>query len=430
MSTLPFLVSFRRPLIAACCCAALSAFLATGGGGSAQAQAGAESGPDVTVFAFTDINSYGSADGFASFSVGTTACNRGDAPLNWCNQGSDCAPGVGDGEHPVIAQNLYRLKNGRFQQIGMSWLKHGFASGNDSFAGCAGVSGQPCTSPPAGRNQLGVGCADPYSASQNGDLPLGRRSEVNASTGVFPFPPEGGGASSTIYDQRIKAATTDLNPNDLYWIEAHYIASDDASSGNALNNASHRRVILGAAPNYALTMTGPFFEQQPAIFAWQALDPEVSVVSVDLPGPVVQRFHVARRVTRVSRNLWHYEYAVHNMNSDRGARSFSVKFPKKTNILNAGFKDIEHHSGEPYAINDWRVTRSNTTLTWTTQTFKNNPNANALRWSTMYNFWFDAQHPPSAGIKHAIGLFKPGTPGSVEFRIFLKDGFESDDTRE
>lgn len=416
MSTLPFLVSFRRTLIAACCGAALAALLATGGG---PAQAGTAIGPDVTVFSFTDINSYGSADGFASFSVGTTACNRGDAPLNWCDQGSGCAPGVGDAEHPVIAQNLYRLKNGRFQQIGMSWLKHGFVSGNDSVPGCAGVSGQPCTSPPAGGNQLGVGCADPYSARQNGDLPLGRRSEVNATTGVFPFPPEGGGASSTIYDQRLKVATADLDRSDLYWVEAHYIASDDASSGNALNNASYHQVTLGAAPTYALTKIGPFFEQQPAIFAWQAQDPRVSVVIVDVPGPVVERFHVARKVTPAFGNLWHYEYVVHNMNSDRGARSFSVKFPKKTNILNVGFKDIEHHSGEPYAINDWKVTRSNTTLTWTTQAFKNNPNANALRWSTAYNFWFDTRQPPSARIKHTIGLFKPGTPASVEFRILL-----------
>ena len=73
----------RRALIVACCLAALAALLATIGQSS---QAGAAvSGPDVTVFAFNSINSFGSANGFAAYSVGTTSCNRGDTPLNWCN---------------------------------------------------------------------------------------------------------------------------------------------------------------------------------------------------------------------------------------------------------------------------------------------------------------------------------------------------------
>ena len=179
------LVLNRRVLIAACCIAGLGAFL---GAGSDSAQAAGASGPDVTVFAFTDIGSYGASGGFAGYALGTTSCNRGDAPLNWCDQGSGCAAGAGPKDHPVIAQNLYRLKSGRFEQIGMSWLKHGFTSLNQSSAGCTGSAGQSCQSPPAGGNQLGVGCTDPYTASLNGSRPLGRRSEVNATTGVFPFP--------------------------------------------------------------------------------------------------------------------------------------------------------------------------------------------------------------------------------------------------
>jgi len=433
MSTEPRLVPFRRALIAACCIAALAAVLATGGG---SAQAVTAIGPDVTVFAFTDVNSYGSADGFASFSVGTRSCNRGDAPLNWCDQGSGCAPGATDEDHPVIAQNLYRLKAGRFQQIGMSWLKHGFLSTNSTTSGCSGATGQSCTNPPAGGNQLGVGCTDPYGAGLNGSRPLGRRSEVDATTGVFPFPPGGGGASSTVYDQRVKVATTDLdaaqNSGALYWAEGHYIASDDASAGNSLNNASYRQVTVGEAPNYALTMIGGFVEKQPAIFAWPAQDPTVSLVTVDVPGSIVERFHVARKVTALIGGTWHYEYVVHNLNSDRAARSLEIDFPQGTQFFNIGFKDIEHHSGEPYSTTDWQFTWSNTALTWTTESFATNQNANALRWSTMYNFWFDSDQPPSAGINHTIGLFKPGTPDSVEFKMFdlFKDGFESGDTSE
>jgi hypothetical protein len=429
MKTRPRLVVPRRALIAACCIAALAALLAAGGGSAAQTEAGL--GPDVTVFAFTDIGNFGSANGFTGYSIGTTSCNRGDTPLNWCAGGS-CAPGAGPEDHPVIAQNLYRLKNGRFQQIGMSWLKHGFASLNLNTAGCAGAAGQSCQGPPAGGAQLGVGCTDPYSAGLNGSQPLGRRSEVNGTTGVFPVPPSSPSGPYTVYDQRIKVASADvdstLNPGATYWAEGQYIASDDASSNNSLNNASYRRVTVGTSPSFPLSMTGTFFEKQPAIFAWPAQDPSVDLVNVDIPGSIVQRFHVGRKVTDLGGGVWHYEFAVHNQNSDRSARGFSVEFPGATNFTNVGFKDIEHHSGEPYAVDDWAVSSSGGLVSWATDTFAANPNANALRFATLFNFWFDADRPPTSGVVHTIQLFKPGTPSSIEFTIvddLFVDGFES-----
>jgi hypothetical protein len=423
-------VSNRRALIASCCIAALAVLLAAIDG-SAQTEA---VGPDVTVFDFTDIHSYGSAGGFAAYSLGTNACNRGDKPLNWCDQGSGCAPGATPSDHPAIAQNLYRLKNGRFEQIGMSWLKHGFASLNGPDAGCSGASGQSCQDPPAGENQLGVGCIDPYLAITNGSRPLGRRSEVNAATGAFPYPISPVPATQ-LYDQRIKVRDTDIdpiiNPSALYWIEGHYVAHDDALAGNGLNNASHRQVTVGAAPSYTLTMTGTFFERQPAINAWKMQDPNVTLTNADVPGPVVERFHVGRKVTNLGGGLWHYEYAVHNLNSDRSARAFEVEFPGAVSFTNVGFRDIDSHSGELYSTLDWTVFSSGGLLSWATDTFAADPNANALRFGTMYNFWFDANQPPTGSILHTIELFKTGDPESITFTIgndVFADGFESGGT--
>jgi hypothetical protein len=417
MKTRLRLVSNRRALIAACCIAALPALLVAVGGPTEAAV-----GPDVVVFSLSGIGNYGVSGGYAGYSVGTTSCNRGDAPLNWIS---------GSEDHPVIAQNLYRLKAGRFEQIGMSWLKHGFLSLNQSSGGCSGVTGGSCVSPPGGGSQLGVGCTDPYGSSLNGSQPLGRRSEVNATTGIFLYPPSSPGGPYQVYDQRVKVATTDVDPavnsGALYWVEGQYIANDDAGANNSLNNASYRAVGVGAAPNFNITATGGTFERQPAIYAWKIQDPTVTLVNADVTGPITERFHVGRKVTDLGGGVWHYEFAVHNLNSDRSARAFNVQFPAATNFTNVGFHDIEAHSGEPYPGTDWTVSTSGGQISWSTLTFATDPNANAMRWATMFNFWFDANQPPTDDIVHTIDLFKPGTPSSVAFTIgkdLFLDGFE------
>jgi hypothetical protein len=412
---------------------AVGSFAQTGGPAPEEEKVAIQAfGPDVTVFTLSGVGNYGVSGGYAGYSVGTVSCNRGDTPLNWCDQSTGCAPGAGSEDHPVIAQNLYRLKDGRFQQIGMSWLKHGFVSTNSTTAGCTGLGGQSCQSPPAGGNQLGIGCTDPYGSSLNGSRPLGPRSEVNATNGEFRFPHGGGGFPIVqVYDQRIKVATTDLdptlNPGALYWVEGHYIANDDAAAGNALNNASYR-VLTFAAGSFAATFPSGTVQQQPAIMAWATLDPAVQITNVDVPGPLPERFYVGRKVTDLGKGLWHYEYVVHNMNSDRSARALSIEFPVATAFTNVGFKGIAHHSGEPYATDDWAVSSTANVLSWSTADFATNPNAHALRFATMFNVWFDADQPPTESIVHTLGLFKPGDPSAIEFGIvnnLFSDDLES-----
>src|SRR5262249_21207617 len=60
---------------------------------------------------------------------------------------------------------------------------------------------------------------------------------------------------------------------------------------------------------------------------------------------------------------------------------------------------------------DWTATVASDNITWSTETFVQNPNANALRWDTLYNFRFDANAAPvDGGGSATITLFKPGTP--------------------
>ena len=84
-------------------------------------------GPDVVVGEITTPNSYGSAGGFYAYSIGTTSCNIGTAELDWI---------ASTPEHPVISQNIFRLHDGRFEHIGVSWLKHGFTALQGNTCGC------------------------------------------------------------------------------------------------------------------------------------------------------------------------------------------------------------------------------------------------------------------------------------------------------
>jgi hypothetical protein len=327
-------------------------------------------GPDVVVFSFDDgVVAWGQSGGYVGYSIGTTSCNRGDTPLNWCAGTSGCAPGAGSDDHPVIGQNLYRLKDGRFEQIGLSWLKHGFTSLNNTTGGCTGSAGGSCQSPPFGGRQLGIGCTDPYNASLNGSRTrLGPHQEVNSTNGQLVIPHSVPG-STTVWEGRLKVATTDVDPSvnppatTTFWGEAQYIAGDDALGGNGLNNASYQQVTVGASPSFPLTRTGSFFEKQPAINAWKVKDPFVTLINVDIPGSSpIERYQVARKVTDLGGGFWHYEYAVRNHNSERSARALTVEFPAATTFSGIGFKDIEHHSGEPYATTDWSVSTTSTAV--------------------------------------------------------------------
>ena len=350
-------------------------------------------GPDVIVGDLTGPSNYGADTGYVVYAIGTTSCNKGDAPLSWISS----TPA-----HPVISQNMYRLYNGRFEQLGQAWLKHGFTAlqGN--------VCNFGCNANPNG-SALGVGCSDPYGSSLNGSQgPLGAKYQVNATTGVFPYPPDTGSGSGTKF-KRLQVLDTKLDPaNGMYFVACMYVAADDAASGNKHNNESYRQVNV-ASGSKAISFAAPTQREKPAIQAWQDNDPGVVLTNID--DPDTGRFIVGCRVT--GSGPYHYEYAVQNLNSDRSGGSFSVSIPSNANVTNVGFSDVDYHSGEPYTGTDWTNAVSSTEVTWSsTQTYAQNQNANALRWDTIYNFWFDCDIPPAAGTA-TIGLFKPGALTSI-----------------
>ncbi len=359
-------------------------------------------GPDVIVGDVGGVSRWGTVGDIAAYSIGTTSCNIGTATLNWVGSTN---------QHPVIAQNMYRLKDGRFEQIGMSWLKHGFASLNES--GLCDVCQDPGSS-----QLLGVGCQDPYNSGLNGNqFVLGPRSEVNAATGAFPYPFTNYPIIPTI-GFRLQVHNVDLAPalnaDALYFIEGHYVAADDAAAGNALNNASYRRVVVNEAMTpgvYNLVVSGSTERTKPAIEAWRDFDPTVTLVNIDVPGD--GRFILGAKVTDLGNSFWQYEYALFNLNSHRSAGSFTVPLSEFAVVQNPGFHDVDYHSGETYDLTDWPSSHDASGQRWQTTPHGVNPNANALRFSTLYNFRFVTNSPPVPNAQIQIGLFRPGAPAGA-----------------
>ena len=383
----------------------LNVTLGTGGGGGGGGGGGVV-GPDVIVGALTDMAKYGSivtgGQTIMAYAIGTTSCNIGDALLDWF-----AAP---DARHPFITQNIYRIKAGRIEHIGLGWGKHGFTALQGTLCGTCQAS--------SSGTWLGIGCSDPYSAGLNGSQSgLGTRTEVNAATGVFPGSPNVGmpAAPATI-GRRIQVNANDLNPSlnaaATYLVEGQYIHSGDAARGNDDNNASWRTVTVGALTSgaYTLTLAGNTNQQQPAIHAWRAADAAVTLVNADVPDD--GRFILGYKVSNNGNGTWHYEYAVQNLNSNRSGRSFSVALPPGVTATNLGFHDVDYHSGDAYDLTNWTSSTTGGAVTWTGAAYATNINANALRFSTIYNFWFDASAAPVAG-NVSIGLFKPGLAGAA-----------------
>jgi hypothetical protein len=255
---------------------------------------------------------------------------------------------------------------------------------------------------------------------------------MNPQTGIILTNYPTSAPGQTTISRRLQIHQNDITaasfPGALWFAESHYISTEDAVAHNDLNNASHQRVTFDGAFNMVL-QGGSFQAGIPAIHAWRnhgggpgVPDPSVTITNIDVPGegtaanPWFGRFILASKVTDNGNGTWRYEYAVYNFNSDRSAAGFRVPTPLKSSVTAVGFHSPDYHSddGALYSNADWQVPnpRPAHEVAWTTQPFTENANASALRWGTMYNYWFTSTSPPVAGHVE-LDLFKPGITACV-----------------
>jgi hypothetical protein len=334
-----------------------------------------------------DINYYGTSGGVGAWAVGTTACNEGNIVAPWYG---------GTTEVPVIAQNFYRYKSGRFEQIGLSWLKHSFCAVSEP--GCGSCSSTGC-------DTLGVGCADTYWADLNANIDA-PRSEINATTGEYAYPfliaPSG---PSTIR-ARVQVLPADVDPSQnsgaQYWIEGQYVEPGESIWGVQNNNASCRAVRFTSSTN--CTGLSPTQFRVPAVTRWPDVDANATVVEVFTDetgqggeGIAAGLLHFGNAASSNSNGSHHYEYLIHNQTSHRSVGSFSIPVPDCVEISNVEVRMPQYHSGETVQNTPWTWERSGGMLTFSTPSHSsaNNSTGPAIRWGTLVNFRFDADAAPT-----------------------------------
>lgn len=179
-----------------------------------------------------------------------------------------------------------------------------------------------------------------------------------------------------------------------------------------------------------MTPAGTTQSQAPVLRAWRDFglggqpDPDVMLTSIDIPGD--GRIWVASKATLLGNGLWHYEYAIENLSSDRSVGAVTVALPPGSAVASPGFHDVNPHSDEILDGTDWSFERGPCGARWSTAAFATNPNANALRWGTMYNYRFDSPLPPATGVID-LELFRPGSPASVLAAATVPSGARSAD---
>ena len=405
--------------------------------GTGAPETGTVPGPDVVVGDLAGLAQFGASSGTrVGLAIGTDSCNFGTVDLNWFANPSN--------DHPVIPQNLYRMSGGsgnneRFEQIGQSHMKHAFTALTQNLCqlGCNGVGG----------TRLGSGCSDPYGAGLNSGPNLGSRAWVNPFTGFYPrndsatpnnlHPTSGADAHNhNGTSHRILTEVTDLytsqNAGATYFAEGQYVTPHEYAwcqlnpgQCNMNNNVSYRQYSVsgnscppGTSGCFSFAPVGSTQRTKPAINAWVG-----ATIAEIRPDPAADGLaYVGYKVTNPAPGVWHYEYAVYNMNLDRAIQSLSIPTGAGVTLSAVGFRSPPQHPGYSadgtfanagFSSTPWSPVENGTSITWSTETLAQNANANAIRWGTLYNFRFDSNRPPQT-VNATIGFYKTGAPITVQ----------------
>ncbi len=366
----------------------------------AAAQSNAIPGTDVNLYDVYSPTIYGRRgpaypNGEVAVGFGHAFCNAGTVHVPWAT--SPTTGGLMTDVHFKIAFMLARESNGRMVQVKVSenFVKHSRVTYNLGSSQCG-----TCQSGPT--STFRMGCYDAYTTGFNGNrFNLGPSSELDPWTGSWnPVgsyfdrgdPAVAGPAAS---DGTQSLTNTQINTWDALKNRG-VIPESELSQGGTFYAQVHLVCEGEPVANRGNNQLSELFPITWSGTAWQAGTPSLPVQGSVLnrwTGSVRNtagnglddgRFLVASKVTGPVNGVYHFEYAVHNIDNARGGASLKLPLHPDAQLTAVGFRDID---GNP--LNDWTWSRSGNELSFMAT------GTNSLDWNTIYNVWFDATVAPT-----------------------------------
>ena len=366
------------------------------------AQSNAIPGTDVNIYGlhtatFSGREGPAYPNGTAGLIIGHRMGNCGSVPIPW----DGVAGSTMQDQSIMIAFMLTRVDagDGRIVQVNRnSFCKHSrvaFNLGNSICGSCQNGS----------FGFFHVNCYDAYGTSFNGNqYNLGPTSEIDPWLGTweprgsyfdigdpgqpgFPLPADSVQSMTTSgfgsVKNRMECPEQELIQPGSFFAQNQVVVKGEPLANRANNLVTRGMSISwnGTAWTHALTASEV---QSTVLDRW----PGASVAMAG-NGSDDGRFAVAVKVTGPVNGLWHYEYAVHNIDNARGGGSLRIAMCPTARVENIGFRDPDQNGA-----NDWSSSRTATSLEFTA------PLDNPMNWNHIYNFWFDCDAAPGSGDVH------------------------------
>jgi hypothetical protein len=328
--------------------------------------------------------------------------NSGTSAILWKRSIEPDGPPEEIGEHPFLALHVYRILDGKIEQIGRADIKHAFYSTNIDC---------PCS----GGHTIYPGCEDIYGSNTNSNRQyFAHREEVSVGTGAWSrvgshfdatpvddFRDHGGNSAHDSFEHRLLVDESDLETGGSYFVEAWYIISGDVDIWNSMGHDAVSPSFSGNTWSFSTTsslQSGPILEE----FVDPVAPPPGSANDVLDTGE--GRLQLAVATTDLGGGQVRYEYALMNFDFDRQIRSFSVPLEAGITIANPDFGDTDVDAG-----NDWTVDVGTTAITWVS------PAGNEMDWGTLYRFGFEADRS-AVDTSVSLAALEPGQPSTLGFQ--------------
>ncbi|MCH8476481.1 MAG: PQQ-dependent sugar dehydrogenase [Wenzhouxiangella sp.] len=296
-------------------------------------------------------------------------------------------------QHPYLGWSMYRLSDGRIEQLGVSGAKHAFLTLHWT-----------CSINCGNMNVLWPGCEDVYWAGTNdSNFNQGPRSDIQASEGLFEstcsfFDPNCTGSqtqNSTSFQNRLMVDPGQLQTAGAdYFLDSWYVVQYDVDIWNSMG---YRRINPNPVSNgWSFGPLGTFTQGR-VLDQWvnpANPGPNADPVSIVVPSATPSlrypfnmpqgHINVAMRVSETG-NGYRYRYAVQNYDFDRGVEAFRVPFPDDAELFSAQFVGVDSEPGD-----DWTVTVADGYLNFEA------PANNPLSWFKLFTLEFETDRPPAA----------------------------------